>query len=209
MKYISLILFIPFSIFATEINVEQLGDVTSEIERALTSPTETCETCAAEVDQETISKSVTLDKKDIEIITNYIGGDDFIIALKRTPNTPKKIKVKIEYGERVCARTVAHQNPLSGQLGFSCLFYQTEKRTKTIPINFEKASVLDAGEYQSLRLVIKKDKDDRKIDYGLSITNGMFDSIKEGHGFLGMGSTSYEIHRRSGSRAPAVIPTED
>jgi len=90
---------------------------------------------------------------------------------------PKKIKLKIEYGERVCAKTTAYQNPLSGQIGFGCLFWQTEKRTKTIPINFEKASVLEGDEYQSFRLVLQKEKNDRKIDYKLSITFVFFDTF--------------------------------
>jgi len=95
-------------------------------------------------------------------------------------------------------------------IGFGCLFWQTEKRTKTIPINFEKASVLEGDEYQSFRLVLQKEKNDRKIDYKLSMTNGLFDTIETSNGFAGLGSTRYEIVRRSGGgRAPAVVSPEE
>ena len=147
MNYIAMILFLPTLILATEIDVEQMTDVTREIERSVSSPTENCETCAGELDQETIHKSLILSSENIDINTSYVGGDNYIIALKRTAETPKKVKIKIEYGERVCARTTAYQNPLSGQIGFGCLFWKTEKRTKTIPLNFEKASVLEGEEF--------------------------------------------------------------
>tara|TARA_R110000868_G_scaffold72133_5_gene210409 strand:- start:3059 stop:3688 length:630 start_codon:yes stop_codon:yes gene_type:complete len=209
MKLILLAIFIPFSLSAEVIDINQLESVTQEIERAISSPAENCETCSGELDQETINKSVVLTQPEIDIVSNYTGGEDFVIALKRTSATPKKVKIKVEYGEKVCARTIMHQNPLSGQLGFSCLIYTTEKRSKTIPINFENASVLDGDEFQSLRLVISKTREAAKLDYKLSITNGMFDTVEEKHGFLGMGSARYEIKRRSGSRAPAVIPDSE
>ncbi|MBH47194.1 MAG: hypothetical protein CME71_03385 [Halobacteriovorax sp.] len=206
MKIILLSLLIPFSLAANIIDIEELQSVTRQIDQATASPTEHCETCAGELDQETINKSVVLTKSDIEIVSNYTGGDDFVIALKRTSSTPRKVKIKIEYGEKICARTVMHQNPLSGELGFSCLIYTTEKRSKTIPIDFENASVLNGDESQSYRLVLSKTREAAKLNYKLAITNGMFDTIEEKHGFLGMGSTRYEINRRQGSRAPAVIP---
>lgn len=210
MNYIAIMLLFPFLIQATEINVEQLTDVTEEIERSVSSPTEYCETCAGELDQETIQKSIILSSENLDVTTHYTGGDKYTIALKRTADSPEKIKLKIEYGERVCARTTAYQNPLSGQIGFGCLFWQTEKRTKTIPINFERASVLEGEEYQSFRLVLQKDKDARKIDYKLSMTNGLFDTIETSNGFAGLGSTSYKIVRRSGGgRAPAVVSPEE
>ncbi len=210
MNIMAIILLFPLLIQASEINVEQLTDVTQEIERSVSSPTEYCEACAGELDQETIQKSIRLVKKNIDINTNYIGGDEYTIALKRTANTPKKIKLKIEYGERVCARTTAYQNPLSGQIGFGCLFWSTEKRTKTVPIDFSKASVLEGDEYQSFRLVLEKDKVSRNLNYNLTMTNGLFDTIEEHAAFIGLGSTRYEIVRRSGgARAPAVIPSSE
>lgn len=210
MNYIVTIFLFPLLIQANEINVEQLTDVTQEIERSVSSPTEYCETCVGELDQETIQKSVRLDQKNIQVSTNYVGGDHYTIALKRTADTPKKVKLKIEYGERVCARTTAYQNPLSGQLGFGCLFWKTEKRTKTVPIDFSKASVLEGDEYQSFRLVLEKDKESRSLSYDLTMTNGLFDIVESHKAFIGLGSTRYEVIRRSGgNRAPAVIPDQD
>lgn len=210
MNYIAILVLFPFLIHASDVDVEQLTEVTEQIERSISSPTEYCETCAGELDQETIQQSIILEKKEIEVSTNYVGGENYTIALKRTASTPKKVKIKIEYGEKVCAKTTAYQNPLSGQIGFGCLFWQTEIRTKTIPINFEKASVLEGDEYQSFRLVLEKDTQARKIHYQLSMTNGLFDTIETSNGFIGLGSTSYQVVRRSGAqRAPAVIEPEE
>lgn len=190
-------------VLAQEIDLRNIDNVTREIDHATLSPTETCDYCEGELDQETINKTLVLDDKDMSTSTNYVGGDNYIIALKRTATTPKKIAIKVEYGERVCARTVAHQNPLSGQLGFSCLFYQTEKRSKTINLDFTAASALEGNESQSLRLVLSKDRDDRKLEHQLRITNGLFDSIEYKDGLF---RDKYVISKLVGSRAPAVIP---
>lgn len=206
MKYLIVTLLIPFAINAVEIDVTHLDNVTREIDQATLSPTETCDYCEGQLDQETINKTLVLDEKDMSTSTNYVGGDDYVIALKRTARTPKKIALKVEYGERVCARTVAHQNPLSGQLGFSCLFYQTEKRSQTINLDFSMASALEGDEAQSLRLVLSKDRDARKLDHQLKITNGLFDSIEHKDGLF---RDKYVISKLVGSRAPAVIPDSE
>lgn len=203
MRILTTVLVFSLSINAQEINPVDLQEVTSAIHIATQSPSETCNHCAGELDQETVKKSLLLDDNELTTSTNYVGGDDYIIALKRTTSSPKKIALKVEYGERVCARTVAHQNPLSGQLGFSCLFYQTEKRSKTINLDFSSASALEGDETQSLRLVISKDPDARKLNHQLKITNGLFDRIEHKDGLF---RDKYVISKLVGSRAPAVIP---
>lgn len=194
---------------AQEIDVRQIESMGQTIDRATLSPSESCDQCAGQVDQEVVHKSLTLNQADLTISTNYVGGEDYVMALKRTPSTPDKIKLKIEYGERVCDRMVATQNPISGGLGFDCLFYKTEKRSKTIHLDFSKASALLGDEHQSLRLVIHKDRDSRTFEHKLVITDGLYDQINEARRFAGVFGHEYEIERVRGSRSPAVLATPE
>lgn len=205
MKRFIVTLLIPFAIYAQAVDLQQLENVTRTIDHATQSPTETCEHCAGELDQESIHKSAILNAKEVEITTSYVGGEDYVIALKRDIDTPKKVVLKVEYGERVCARVVAYQNPLSNQLGFDCLFYETQKRTKTIHLDFSKASVLDGEESQSFRLVLNKHIDQRKIGHKLKVTNGSFDDVKEDERIMGMFGHVYEVVKKPATRAPAVL----
>ena len=196
-------LLIPFTLAAVEIDIKQLDNVTRELEQATQSPTETCIHCQGEIDYEDIKKTVVLDKKSIDVSTNYTGGDAYIIALKRTAKTPEKVVLKIEYGERVCAKMVAYQNPYSKQLGFDCMFYQTQKRSKNITLNFKKASALQGDEYQSMRIVLNKDADDRTFKHELAFTNGFFDNVDAKKSVFG---DSYSFKRPAKSkRSPAVV----
>lgn len=209
MKILVAILLIPFSVVALAIDIEQIQNVTQQIDRAVLSPSENCDRCAAELDQETIHKSLVLSGETLDVLTGYVGGDNYTIALKRTADTPDKVKLKIEYGERVCAQIVATQNPLNGQLGLDCLFHKTEKRSKTIHLDFSKASALIGDEHQSLRLVLHKTPDQKSIEHQLTITDGLFDQVNEARRFAGIFGHEYEIARRPGSRAPAVITEFD
>ncbi len=209
MKIILAVLIIPFSFVAQAIDIEHIYNVRQELDRAVLSPSENCEHCAGELDQEVINKSLVLEGSEVPVLTGYVGGDQYTIALKRTAQTPEKVKLKIEYGERVCARVVPMQGPYSNELSFACLFHKTEKRSKTIHLDFSKASVLQGDEHQSLRLVINKDPEQKSLAHTLNITDGLFDQVDEGRRFVGLFGHEYEISRRSGSRAPAVIPEDE
>jgi hypothetical protein len=205
MKFLILAILFPISVLAIEIDLAELQNVTQTIDRATLSPTENCEHCELEIDQESVQRILGIREENNIINTGYVGGEDYVIALKRTSLTPKKVRLKIEYGERVCDRIVPVQNPANGALGLDCLFYKTMKRSKTIHLDFSKASVLEGSETQSLRLILNKNLDQKNIKHKLQITNGHFDEINSSKRFVGLFGHEYEIEKRSGNRTPAVL----
>ncbi|ATH08232.1 hypothetical protein BIY24_09800 [Halobacteriovorax marinus] len=150
-----------------------------------------CHDCLSEVD---LAKAIKLDAPEItmERTLFFKGKDDGEFTIMRTKDTPDKVTIKFNERYRSCKKTVAHQNPLSGQIGFSCMYLSSEVREDSITIDFSDRPLKGESEAIKVRLVKLSARNKGFINASFKDQTGRGITSSRGGNFLFFG-TKYNL----------------
>ncbi|PIK16027.1 hypothetical protein [Halobacteriovorax sp. JY17] len=150
-----------------------------------------CQHCLTEVE---VEGAIVLDKEEVVMDRTMFnkGTNDNEFIIQRTKDTPDDVTIKFKEKYRVCQKTVAHQNPLSGQIGFSCLFSTTEYREETIQLDFSDRKLEGESEVIKVRLVKLDSRNKGFINASFKDQTGRGISSNRGSKFLFFG-TKYSL----------------
>jgi hypothetical protein len=111
-----------------------------------------CQDCIKDKD---IKDAVVIDSEEINLerIMFNTGKRDNRLVIKIDKNSPDKFKIKYKEKHRGCKKYISHKNPLSGQIGFSCLIPSYNKRDDSITIDISDRKRSADGEYIEIELV--------------------------------------------------------
>ena len=150
-----------------------------------------CQQCITELE---INDAINLDGEEVEMErTMFSGGskdNEFII--RRTKDSPDTVTIKFKERYRSCKKTVAHSNPLSGQIGFSCLISTTEYREDSITLDFSDRKLEGDSEVIKVRLVKLDSRNKGFINASFKDQGGRGISSSRGGKFLFFG-TKYSL----------------
>lgn len=111
-----------------------------------------CQQCITESD---FLEAVSLDSEEVSLekVLFAKGIRDNTFTIKRTEKTPDIVKINFKERFKVCKKTIAHKNPFSGEIGFSCSISVYELREESIEIDFSDRELESGTEYINVRLV--------------------------------------------------------
>ncbi|OUS00208.1 hypothetical protein A9Q84_03215 [Halobacteriovorax marinus] len=167
-KLLSLILILAFSTShsmaedsefqAIKDTVKKVG-VLKEVSKGPNAIDYSCHDCIKELD---IERAVVLDSDEVTTDRQmfHLGKKDNRMVIKRDKNTPDKVTINFTEKYRTCLKTIAYQNPLSGQIGFGCRFHSYETREDSITIDFSDRKLEGESEYIEIEF-IKLDVDNK------------------------------------------------
>jgi hypothetical protein len=115
----------------------------------------TCISCV----KDSPDKSYQLEKESFELDTPYYLKENkpYVIHLKRTKETPNKVRLTFKNGHRVCGKMTAYTLPMTGAFEVACMFYVTQFEEETFDLNFKSLPKLKDGETQILELKLSKE----------------------------------------------------
>ncbi|CBW26900.1 putative exported protein [Halobacteriovorax marinus SJ] len=150
-----------------------------------------CHDCISEVE---LSKAVKLDREEVKMDRTLFlkGKDDGEFTIIRTKDSPDKVTIKFKERYRSCKKTVAHQNPLSGQIGFSCMYSSSEFRDDSITIDFSDRPLKGDSEAIKVRLVKLSASNKGFINASFKDQSGRGVTSSRGGSFLFFG-TKYNL----------------
>ena len=150
-----------------------------------------CQQCLTELE---VEGAVSLDSEEVELErTMFSGGKrDNEFVIRRTKDSPDQVTVKFKERYRSCKKTVAHSNPLSGQIGFSCLISTTEYREDSITLDFSDRKLEGESEVVKVRLVKLDSRNKGFINASFKDQAGRGISSSRGGKFLFFG-TKYNL----------------
>jgi len=150
-----------------------------------------CHDCISEID---LAKALKLDSSEVmmEKTLFFKGKDDGEFTIIRTKDTPDKVTIKFNERYRSCKKTVAHQNPLSGQIGFSCMYLSSEVREDSITIDFSDRELKGDSEAIRVRLVKLDSRNKGFINASFKDQSGRGITSSRGGNFLFFG-TKYNL----------------
>lgn len=163
MKFKLLSLFTVLVIFAnpamaSESEFQEIKDTVDKVEvlrEIVKGPNDINYDCHACIKETEIQNALVLDSDEVSLskVMFHLGKDDNTFVIKRDKNTPDKVTIKFDEKFRKCEKTVAFQNPLSGQIGFGCLFHSSKNREDSITIDLSDRPLQGDSEYIEVKLV--------------------------------------------------------
>lgn len=111
-----------------------------------------CQDC---IKDQAIGDAIVIDSDEINLekVMFHLGKNDNRIVIKIDKNTPDKFKIKYSGKYRGCKKYISHKNPLSGQIGFSCLIPSYNHQDDSISIDISDRKRTADGEYIEIELV--------------------------------------------------------
>lgn len=150
-----------------------------------------CQNCMTETE---LNSALKLDKEEVLLDKTLFtkGKDDNEFIIERNKDTPDKVTIKFKERYKSCQKTIAHKNPLSGQIGFSCLFSISEYREEEIEIDFSDRKLEGDSEVIKVRLVKLNSSNRGFINASFKDQAGRGISSDKGSKFLFFG-TKYSL----------------
>ena len=117
-----------------------------------------------------------------------LGKNDNRLVIKVDKNTPDKFQINYIEKYKGCRKNVVHKNPLSGQVGFSCLIPSYNKREDSITIDISNRKKTANGEYIEIELVKLSSKSKGFVNARFREQTGKNINSNKGSKFLFFGS---------------------
>lgn len=150
-----------------------------------------CQQCITEVEY---LEALALDAEEVSLerVLFSKGTKDNTFTIQRTKDSPEKVTIKFKEKVRVCMKTIAHKNPLSGQIGFSCRNSIYELRDESIEIDFSDRELKSDSEFIKVRLVKLDSRNKGFINASFKDESGRGITSSESGTFLFFG-TKYNL----------------
>ncbi|GEM_PF-3737799 len=150
-----------------------------------------CQQCISEME---LVGALPLESEEVSLerVLFSKGTKDNTFIIKRNKNSPNKVTVKFKEKIRVCKKTIAHKNPLSGDIGFSCLRSSYELRDESIEIDFSDRELTKDSEFIKVSLVKLDSRNKGFINASFKDQSGQKISSSKGGKFLFFG-TQYSL----------------
>lgn len=195
-KYFFFILLFLVKTASAELDLSEMEKVKSRLHDSINAPRQDCKECEHDSGPIESSHEIRLDNRSIEVETRYRGGSHpHIIKAIRTEDSPERVELTIHYDQRYCADDLSQFNPLTGRLLYRCLVHKSEKREKTIHIDFRKSPKLASGQEEVYQIKLNKELDDKDIEEEVGHVRGPRKNveIKEEKSFLGLFGRRYVV----------------
>ena len=178
-KEISSISEVPLQLEVIQSELQKTGLIKSD-----------CSVCgvASEVD-----KKVDLNKDEINIGTPYYyKSNKYVIQMKRTVETPKKVVLHFKNGHTVCGKTfIGTSGYGNGNIFVECLIRYTEFEDEQLELNFKNLPPLKNNEEQLIMVTFSKPKPEiSSYDIQTNIVDSSEVKVKKSKMFF---SSGYEL----------------
>jgi len=156
-------------------NLIEVTEMASDLNKNLKDAGVLKSTCANCQVEKKIDRQLELKEKIHNLNPVYYINNphEFVVHLKRSSKTPKKVTLNFKNGHLVCGRLMMGTNPYSGGISFDCLIQYTEYEDNDIDLDFSRLPVMKEGQEQMIELkIIKPNTNLSRYDVEVSGLNG-------------------------------------